>query len=145
MKNDEGRTPADTAQKKLNGLHIRDKNIVLRLRGAAFLYAALDGDAELNAKDDDGNTPLHWAGSLGHTAGIAALVDAGADPYGRNGWGQTPLHTAAGEGHAAAVTALLDAGADPYGKDIRGNNPLSWAKAKRRPKVMAILRGAMGQ
>ena len=144
-KTDDGQIPADSAQRSLNSFHIRDRNIVVWLRSAALLDNALDGKADLDTKDVDGNTPLHWAATLGHTAGIAALLDAGADPNERNGWEQTPLHLTAGEGHTAAVTALLDADADPYAKDMRGNNALRWALSERHTEAAAILRAAMGQ
>ena len=64
--------------------------------GAAAIPALLTAGADLNMRDEDGNTPLHLAGSYVNQnerhAGdaIAALLDAGADPTVRNAAGETP-------------------------------------------------------
>ncbi|MBQ7263866.1 MAG: ankyrin repeat domain-containing protein, partial [Synergistaceae bacterium] len=49
--------------------------------------------ADVNAGDDDGETPLMHATCHGDDAPkvIAALLDAGADPTIRNAWGWTAL------------------------------------------------------
>jgi hypothetical protein len=52
----------------------------------------LDLGADHDARDDDGNTPLHL--SVSHPAVIKQLLNDGADPGARNQTGQTPVDLA---------------------------------------------------
>lgn len=51
-------------------------------------------EADVNAKDKEGYTPLHWAAALGHVEAIKVLVEAGADVNPKDEYGSTPLHWA---------------------------------------------------
>ncbi len=51
--------------------------------------------ADVNAKDKDGGTPLHWAAKNGHKDVAELLIAKGADMNARNKDGGTPLHWAA--------------------------------------------------
>jgi ankyrin repeat protein len=65
----------------------------------ATLLLDLDQDhaAEVNAVDQDGNTPLHLAARhLAHAPAARFLVGRGANVRIRNNRGRTPLHEAAG-------------------------------------------------
>ena len=65
----------------------------------AFFKAASAGDvraylqagADHSARDNGGETPLHWAASNGRVDAIAALLEAGADPGARNKDDKTPF------------------------------------------------------
>lgn len=98
-----------------------------------------------------GETPLHYATSMGHKPGrtecVKLLLAGGADPnraantgvptlaYMRDICvrGETPLHRAAIHGDEHMIQALLDHGADPSIKDAHGESPLCWASRARRP------------
>ena len=84
----------------------------------------------VNARNEDGFTPLHYAAGNSTTPAIVtALLDAGAEVNARteNGW--TPLHVAAAARTTPAfVTALLDAGADARAVDKDGRKPLDYAR-----------------
>jgi ankyrin repeat protein len=58
----------------------------------------------VNAKDEDKNTPLHYAAENGHLLGVRILLDAGAKLSARNDEEDTPVHTAAENGHLQSVT-----------------------------------------
>ena len=68
---------------------------------------------EVNLRDDNGNTPLHYASQHGNTQLILKIVTQlkkapGLDFNPMNQAGYTPLHLAAEEGHAVTVQYLLD-------------------------------------
>lgn len=80
------------------------------------IQALLDVGAEVNARVDDGDTPLQVAlspRSSRNPAVIEALLKAGADPNVRGSADWTPLHNAAYDAEDAdLIKALLEAGAE---------------------------------
>ncbi len=52
--------------------------------------------ADIEAKDDEGRTPLHLAAEKGHEAVAQLLVDKHANIEAMDIDGRTPLHCAAG-------------------------------------------------
>ena len=96
-----------------------------------IVTALINAGADLNARDEDGRTPLHWAVKFSQTPEIVtALINAGADLNARDEDGRTPLHWAAGFSQTPEiVTALINAGADLNARDEDGRTPLHWAAA----------------
>jgi ankyrin repeat protein/L-ascorbate metabolism protein UlaG (beta-lactamase superfamily) len=77
----------------------------------------------INAKDEEGETPLHKAAAAGHIAIVEYLLTEGADIDARNNDNQNPLLYAAYHGHKDVVHLLLDKGAnfkepDRYGRTV---------------------------
>ena len=106
----------------------------------AMLAPLVAAGAEMNARDDFGNTPLHWGTEQDDPTLIKALIAAGTNPKVRDKWGITPLASAAYYGNPSVVIALLDAGADPNARDVRGATPLHQvAKYNRNPAVIVAL------
>lgn len=68
---------------------------------------------DVNARETDGSTALHYAANLGDAAIVEALLAAGADAKASNRYGITPLVLACVRGNAATVERLIAAGADP--------------------------------
>jgi len=99
----------------------------------------VDAGADVNAKDNNGRTPLRWAASEGHADVARLLVDAGADVNAKDNNGWTPLRWAASEGHADAARLLVDAGADVNAKDNNGWTPLRWAASEGHADVARLL------
>lgn len=50
--------------------------------------------ADVNSKNEDGETPLYWAAFNGHIKAVEALISLGADVNTANEKGLTPLHDA---------------------------------------------------
>ena len=69
--------------------------------------------SDVNAREADGTTALHWAVQGNDLELVTMLLRAGADGKAANRYGIQPLTLAALNGSPSAVTALLDAGADP--------------------------------
>ena len=51
----------------------------------------MDAGADVNAKDEDENTPLHRAAYYGHKEIVVLLIAKGADVNVKNDVGYTPL------------------------------------------------------
>lgn len=109
---------------------------------------------DIEALNDEGETPLLYAASRGHASCMQLLIDAGADvhtvnaagagilhlaylapcirlglgagldPNLRDGVGATPLHRAASSLSVEAVRLLIAAGAALDAQDAEGNTPL---------------------
>ncbi len=90
---------------------------------------ALAAGADVNAKDNDGRTPLMYAAIKNPSPEvIAALVKAGADVNAKNNFGLTVLMCAAGTNPSREViAALAKGGADVNAKDKRGLTVLMYA------------------
>ena len=138
-KNDIGRTPLDVAiafkQSPIGDLlrqhsgKTRDElkaaeSIVaaIRLGNIEAIKQHLDDGTEVNAKDENGLTPLHFA----KTKEIAdLLISKGADVNAKEAKNQiTPLHWAAWRGRKEIVELLIANGADVNAKEIGGDTPL---------------------
>jgi ankyrin repeat protein len=63
--------------------------------------------ANIEAKDNEGNTPLHLAGLRGHLPVVKALLAVGADILAVNNQGELPIHLAVREGNSAVAKYLL--------------------------------------
>jgi hypothetical protein len=100
-------------------------------------------DADINAKNRFGSTPLHWA-SRGHHfkdgSILRLLLKHGGDVNARDHTGLTPLHEASGHGPLEVVRLLLEYGADVEAKDDGGRTALQVASEKERDIVVKFLR-----
>lgn len=124
----------------------------VRSASEALMMILLDAKADPNARDEDGNTPLHWAVHGGRLAAIQVfgtsqsisaqrtareqaeieldtrkmrnLIEAGANPNLPNGLGDTPLHVAVKKRAEMKVELLLDFGANPDVKNGNGDTAL---------------------
>jgi ankyrin repeat protein len=83
----------------------------VKRRDAAEVRALLADKVDVNAREGDGATALHWAVSQEDATLVSLLLEAGATPGPANDLGVTPLHLASALGNADLVTRLLTAGA----------------------------------
>ena len=88
----------------------------------------LKNGANVNARDKDGNTPLHWAGkSLDSINAYRLLLEKGADVDATNNSGYTPLHCAVYCHDTRAIRFLLKNGANREARNSKGETPLDIA------------------
>ena len=108
--------------------------------------AAYDGDiqavkqhlaagTDVNAKDDDGWTPLQDAATFGHKEIVELLITKGADVNAKTEDGETPLHTAVSNDHKEIIELLIDKGADVNAKAEFGETPLHAAVSNDHKEI----------
>ena len=66
----------------------------------------LAAGTDVNAKDGDGYTPLHFAAINGHKELAELLIDSGADVNAKDDFGETPLDWAVDEGQIEIADLL---------------------------------------
>ena len=79
--------------------------------------------ADVNARDGDGVTPLHFAAECDPKL-VQILLTQGADVNAKDLRERTPLNRAVFSGDMMVVSLLLAAGADPDSRDETGATPL---------------------
>ena len=87
----------------------------------------LEKYADINVKDDDGWTLLHWAASNNAAEIAKLLIDRGADIQAKDNQGWTPMHWAMYKNAPEIANVLIDRGANIQAKIGDGWMPLHWA------------------
>ncbi|MCP4849575.1 MAG: hypothetical protein GY899_16675, partial [Verrucomicrobiaceae bacterium] len=130
----------------------------------ASVQAHLDAGVDINARDQNGSTPLHWAARYGQKQVVELLINKGADVNAKDNSGSTPLdratqgnhadiagllraqgantgtiHVVARNGYLAGVQAYLDAGVDINARDQNGSTPLHWAALEGHKEIVELL------
>ena len=101
------------------------------------IQSLIDAGVDVNSRDADGMTGLHWVASRGGLAAAEALVAAGADVNAattKEEW--TPLHWAARAGREDIARVLLMSGAAVAVRNAAGRTPLQMCTS---PAVKALL------
>src|ERR1035437_549191 len=99
----------------------------------------LTNKADVNAKGNDGLTPLLSAASTDHTDIAKLLLDNKADVSARDDGSNTPLHWAAGNGYLDMAKLLLAVKAEVDAKNNFGDTPLAMAASADRIDMVKFL------
>jgi ankyrin repeat protein len=156
-----GETPLDWADgetvdllRKHGGKTKKELNELLNAAGEGDIKAVkqhLAAGADVNAKDENGWTPLHWAAISFDKEVSEYLITMGADVNAAETVsGMTPLHFAAAGDQKEIVELLLASGADVNAKDeprtikngkrVQGSTPLDTANDASHPEIADLLR-----
>ena len=100
----------------------------------------LNRDADVDATDNDANTPLLLAAKVGCDDIVTLLITAGCDVNARGAGGSTALCPVADRGSVSIVRLLLDSGARPDADDS-GEPPLMRAARRGHVDVVQALLG----
>ena len=150
-KDNSGSTPLDRATQgshtaiaellRAQGANTGTIHVVARNGYLAGVQAYLDAGVDINARDENGSTPLHWAALEGHKDIVELLINRGAEVNATSeigGW--TPLHMAASKNHIQVVSFLIKKGADEDAKAIIGGwTPLHWAALEGHKDIVELL------
>ena len=96
--------------------------------------------ASIEARNNLGYTPLHFAASKGHTVVVGLLLEKGASINAKDGFDSTPLHNAAINGHTSTVKLLLEKGASPEAKNKINKIPLHYAEKYNYSEMAQLLK-----
>ena len=126
-----GKGYTSTSTNKLNGKELEKLNKELLnyskngdLNG---VKQSIERGADVNSKDNDGCTPLHWSSENGYLDIVKYLIDHGADVNRKDNVGWAPLHLSSYFGHLNIVKYLIKHGADVNCKTNSGRTPLHWS------------------
>jgi ankyrin repeat protein len=114
-------------------------DIVWRSDNPKKVEKLLQNGANVNVKDNYGNTPLYLASFYGYTATVKILLANGADMEAKDSQGRTALDWASYNGHTEIVTILLANGADTKAKDSHGRTVLDWAIYNDNNEIVKLL------
>jgi hypothetical protein len=128
--------------------HVQGHAKTIPLHSAAYAenfevtQKLIEYDADIDARDTDGWTPLFWA-SRGRyfkdRSVLRLLLERGADVNARADNGSTPLHRASGYGALEVVRLLLEHGADVEAVDKYGSTALQVIGHGRRDEITRLL------
>jgi ankyrin repeat protein len=105
----------------------------------AAVRSLLQDGADVNLRQTDGATALHWAAYHGDAELAALLLEAGADASAANRNGSTPLWLASNQGDAAVLETLLAGGADANEALPLGRRPLMLAARSGKIDAVRVL------
>lgn len=117
---------------------LQGKQMCARKNCIAVAELLLACKADVNAKRQDGDTPLHCAVSYGNEDLVKLLLANKANANAKNWSGLTPLHYAFGE-DIEVVKLLLASNADVNAKDKSGATLLHYAAARDNDLKLAEL------
>ena len=99
----------------------------------------IDRGADVNVKDDNGDTPLHLAAGTNFNLAVTLLISKGADVNAVGKDGSTPLDWAAVGNAISAANSLVSRGAQVNAKNDDGITPLHRAAEKNTTAFVTLL------
>lgn len=110
----------------------------------AFFNFLLQQGVDVNQPDEEGETPLFHASTLGSAFMVRRLLDSGANAQCAAGT-VTPLHISAEKNDTLISVYLLDAGADANALNPKGKCALFWASNNGNIELVRKLLGKGAQ
>ena len=112
---------------------------------ADYIRILIKAGADVNAKDNDGRTPLlhavRWSDES--TEIVTLLIEAGADVNAKDNDGWTPLFVAAANPNTPEmITLFIEMGADVNAKNNNGETPLMNAHSSGNLEIIKLLKAA---
>lgn len=119
-----------------------DASVLMCAMKVEVARALLDRGAEINARDMEGKSALHYRTQEGTTKDtVELLLDRGAAVNARDKEGETPLANAAIKGRREVAELLIKRGAEVNSRDKSNSTPLHWAAYLGNTEVVKLLVG----
>lgn len=118
---------------------VRLISLVKRGELEALKISLLAEDVNVEIRDEDGLTLLHYAAKNNHREMVKILIEHGCDIDSPNNQGDTPLLMTVKAGNQKIAETLLAKGADCKKKDINGHDVLDIAILSINPDLVEIL------
>lgn len=99
----------------------------------------IDKGADVNAKDNLGNTPLILASGKGLYGAAKLLIDSGANVNAKKHDRNSALSEACKQGSYYVAELLIKNGADVNAKDSEGRPPIFWASFQKFTEISKLL------
>jgi len=99
----------------------------------------LQSQEDIDAKQVDGMTALHWAAYHDNAKLGSLLLKKGATASAENRYGITPMHLACLNGNAQFIGALIKHGTDPDSSILDGETALMTAARTGKPEAVEVL------
>ena len=103
----------------------------IRADNTPAMVQFLNAGADINQRDSEGYTPLHWAAYYGRVDAAQLLLDRGANPEIGDNSGRTALEVAIYYRHPNVAQHLVEKGANVNARDQDGWTPLDYAAYNR--------------
>jgi uncharacterized protein len=87
----------------------------------------VEQQAEVNAKKNNGKTPLHSVAANGHLEVVKLLIEQRAEVNAKSTFWSTPVHVAIYSSGIETAKVLVELGADVSVIDGYGKSALDWA------------------
>jgi ankyrin repeat protein len=100
------------------------------------VHLLIAAGANVNARDNEGKTPLHALHGMKNANVVEVMIAAGANVNARDNEGKTPLHAPHGMKNANVVEVMIAAGANVNARDNEGKTPLHGMKNANVVEVM---------
>ena len=132
-----GNTDANTNEGDTVLHHVAATNTPEALERAKLL---IEGGAEVNAKNEDGATPLHSAALRNAPILAQLLIEHGADVNMKSKSGATPLHSTVFMNSLETAKLLIERGAEVNAKDNDGRTPMDFAISYKNDEMQSLLK-----
>jgi ankyrin repeat protein len=116
-----------------------DEVVTALIVAGADVNARDEHRADVDARNEWGWTPLHYAAATGNPEMLSLLLDAAARVDLRTTTGRTALHEAASDGSVASARLLLEAGSSIVVRDQHGWTPLHMAARYNAAEMVKLL------
>jgi ankyrin repeat protein len=110
-----------------------------RKKDHVALAALIKAGANVNEREPDGTTALHYASHYDDVQSVRLLLIAGANAGAANDYGVTAISEAAATGDASVIEQLLNFGADPNTTSPEGETALMTASRAENAAAVRLL------
>ena len=93
---------------------------------------------DINYKDENGNTALHYSCDGGNTKMVEKLLNSNCNPNARNNKNEVPLHLASKKGFFEICKLLIENGASLNIYDSEQNSPLHYICLNNNKKILEL-------